>query len=338
MNRSRGESREFREWRRLRALELSRRGWKQRDIAIALDVSEGAVSRWLSTARHHGPGALHSHPAPGRPAQLTDEQLQRLPDLLWHGPEVYGFRGDVWTCDRVVGVLFEEFGVSYSKSWVSRLLKQLGWTPQVPDTRALQRNEPAIERWRVKTWPGLQEKARRERRTLVFGDESGFYLLPGLTKTYAPRGHTPIVDECQTRDHLSVMGGLTPQGQVYTLIREETLTGLHSIAFLTHLLRLTQSRLLVIWDGSMIHRRAELRAFVAQQVGSSSIHLEALPGYAPDLNPVEGLWQHLKHVELPNVTCLDIEQLRMELDLAIGRVKRQPDLLQSFFDAARLTL
>ena len=81
--------------------------------------------------------------------------------------------------------------------------------PQVPITRAIQRDEEAIERWRAESWPALKQKARRERRDLVFVDESGFYLLPGGVKTYAPKGETPVLDEWQTRDHLSVMGGVT---------------------------------------------------------------------------------------------------------------------------------
>ena len=106
-------------------------------------------------------------------------------------------RGDLWTCERIVGMLAEEFGVSYSKSQVSRLLKHLGWTPQVPIPRALQRDEEAIAHWRVHTWPILKEKARRERRTLVFVDKSGLYLLPSVVKTYAPRGQKPVLDEWQ---------------------------------------------------------------------------------------------------------------------------------------------
>src|SRR5262249_1379406 len=113
-----------REWRRMRALDLARQGWKQRDIAVALDVSGGA-------ARRGGPEALRSHPGPGPAAKLTPQQLRLIPDFLWHGAEAYGFRGDVWTCERVAGVIGEEFGVSYSKSQVPRLLKRLGWTPQV---------------------------------------------------------------------------------------------------------------------------------------------------------------------------------------------------------------
>ena len=133
----------------------------------------------------------------------------------------------------------------------------------MPIRRAIQRDEEAIRRWRDEVWPDLQRRARRERRVLVFEDESGFYLLPGVVRTYAPEAQTPVLHEKQTRDHLSVMGGMTPAGKVYTLVRQESLNGLHSIEFLMHLLRVAGPRLLVIWDGSPIHRRAAVREFVS---------------------------------------------------------------------------
>lgn len=321
----------------MRALELHRQGWLQRDIAAALGASKGAVSQWLTAARDAGPEALVSHmDRCGVAPRLTPEQVRLIPDFLWHGAEAYGFRGDVWTCGRVAGVIREEFDVSYSRSQVSRLLKHLGWTPQVPITRAIQRDEEAIGRWRVESWPALKEMARREHREPVFVDESGFYLLPGVVKTYAPRGRTPVLSEWQTRDHLSVMGGLTPAGKVYTLARPRSLNGLHTIEFLLHLGRLAGDRLLVIWDGSPIHRRAEVSEFVAETKGA--VRVERLPAYAPDLNPVEWLWRHLKEVELRNLTCLDLDQLHLEFHLALGRLRQKPRLAPSFFEGAGLPI
>jgi hypothetical protein len=222
--------------------------------------------------------------APG----LTPQQMSPIPDLLWHGAEAYGFRGDVWTCGRVAGVIREEFDVSDSKRRVSRSLKRLGWTPQVPIARAIQRDEGAIARWRTESWPAPEAQARRERRQLVLADESGFYPLPGAVKTDAPRARTPVLDEWQTRDHLSVMGGVTPQGEVDSLVQPRSLSGLHTIEFLIHSGRLAGDRLLVIWDGSPIHRRAEVTELVAEARGA--VRVERLPSYAPDLNPVESMW------------------------------------------------
>src|SRR5262245_34897395 len=258
---------DWREWRRLRALHLKQPGWYPRDIAEALGASEEAVSRWLARARDDGPEALRTRARPGRPPKLSPAQKRLIPEFLWHGPEAYGFRGEVWTCARVARVIEEEFGVRYHKDHVGRLLKELHWTPQVPIRRAIQRDEEAIRRWRDEVWPDLQRRARRERRVLVFVDGSGFYLLPGVVRTYAPEAHTPVLREKQTRDHLSAMGGMTPAGKVYTLARQEPLNGLHSVEFLLHLQRVAGKRLLVIWDGSPIHRREAVKEFVADTRG-----------------------------------------------------------------------
>lgn len=330
-------SNDWREWRRLRVLQLKQQGWRQRDIAAALGTSEVSVSRWLSRAREGGPEALLSRSAPGHPPKLSPAQKRLIPEFLWHGPEAYGFGGQVWTCARVAKVIEEEFGVSYHKDHVGRLLRELHWTPQMPIRRAIQRDEGAIQRWRDEVWPDLLRRARRERRMLVFEDESGFYLLPGLVRTYAPKAHTPVIRETQTRDHLSVMGGMTPEGKVYTLARQRSLNGWHTIEFLMHLGRVASTRLLVIWDGSPIHRRAEVAEFVSQTRGQ--VWVEALPGYAPELNPWdEGGWNHLKHVEMRNLVCRDLEELHEQFHLALGRLRQKPHLVQSFFAQAGLTL
>ena len=318
-------------------MHLKEQGWSRQDIAEALGVSPVSVSRWFARVRQSGPEALRAHPSPGHPPKLSAAQRRLIPEFLWHGAEAYGFRGEVWTCARIARVIEEEFGVRYHKGHVSRLLKELGWTPQVPIRRALQRDEDAIERWRREVWPELRRRARRERRVLVFVDEAGFYLLPGVVKTYGPQGLTPVIAEEQSRDHLSVMGGMTPQSQVYTLARQEALNGWHSVEFLRHLQRVAGARLLVIWDGSPIHRRQAVKDFVARTRGD--VWLEALPGYAPDLNPWdEGGWNHLKNVELRNVVFLDLEELHQGFHLAVNRLRQKPHLIRSFFAQAGLKI
>jgi transposase len=317
-------------------VELDRMGWLEVDIAAALDVNKGTVSRWLAIAEAEGTDALRAHPGAGPPPKLTAAQLRRLPEFLSYGAEAYGFRGEVWTCPRIAQMIKWEFGVSYHKDHVSRLMKELGWTPQVPNTRAIQRDEVAIKRWRLETWPALRRKAAQERRALVFIDESGFYLLPGVVRTYGPKGRTPVIDKVLTRDHLSVMAGFTPEGKLYTLVRPESLSSLHSVTFLEHVLRQVRRKLLVIWDGSPIHRWGEVPEYLSGPQGKK-IHVQALPGYAPDLNPWDqGGWHHLKHVEMGNLSCMDLDELHLELHLAIGRLRQKPHLIRSFFAAAGL--
>ena len=301
----------------MRALELHQQGWTQRDIAAALGATEGAVSQWLAAARHGGPEALASHTdRRGVAPKLTPEQVRLIPDFLWHGAEAYGFRGDVWTCDRVAGVIREEFGVSYSKSQVSRLLKRPGMDPAGPDHPGDPAGRGGDRALAGRVVARVEGEGPPRAPGACFRGRIG--VLPAArawSRPTAPRARTPVVDEWQTRDHLSVMGGVTPQGKVYSLVRPKSLNGLHTIEFLIHLGRLAGDRLLVIWDGSPIHRRAEVSEFVAEAPGK--IHVEPLPAYAPDLNPVEWLWRHLKEVELRNLSCLDLEQLHLEFHLAL---------------------
>ena len=326
---------DVREWRRVQALHLRGHGWRRRDVAEALDVTERSVQGWTAIARVRGSQGLLSAPIPGRPPVLSPEQRRLIPELLWHGAEAYGFRGSVWTCRRIADVIEEEFGVAYDKGHVSRLMKQLCWTPQMPIGRATQRDEQAIGRWREETWPRLAHEARVERRALIFVDEAGFYLLPSVVKTYAPRAQTPVPRAKLTRDHLSVMGGMTPAGKLYTLARQESLNGSHTVEFLVHLMRMASERLLVIWDGSPIHRRLIVGQFASQTHGE--VRLEALPGYAPDLNPWdEGGWHHLKNVEMRNLICKDLEQLHEEFHLAVNRLRQKSWLVHSFFRQAGL--
>lgn len=336
MFKQKSQTTNWKEQRRFHALRLKTHNWKQSEIATALNVSESAVSRWFKKAESGGWKSLEASPHTGRPPELTKQQKAGLPDLLWHGAEAYGFRGDLWTCPRIKKVIEWEFGIIYHRSHVARLMKELGWTPQQPIERAAQRNETEITKWRTQTWLEIRKKAILERRILVFVDESGFYLLPAILKSYAPCGETPILKVFQTRDHLSVMSGITPQGWLFTKTRYDALKGSDSVQFLKHLHSRVARKLLVVWDGSPIHRNIDVKDYLANGA-AKHIHLERLPAYAPDLNPDEGTWRHLKRVELSNVCCADLENLHSQLNLAILRLRRKTYLVQSFFAQAGLS-
>lgn len=120
-------------------------------------------------------------------------------------------------------------------------------------------------------------------------DEAGLYLLPMLVRTYAPVGQTPVLRVPLTHDHLSVRGGITPDGRIYMQMQESAYRAEDVVAFLRVLLRKIRGKLLVIWHGSPIHRAKAIKAFLAAGA-AKRLHLERLPGYAPELNPQEGVW------------------------------------------------
>lgn len=184
---------------------------------------------------------------------------------------------------------------------------------------------------------GDQKKAEVEQRTLVVVDESAFYLLPAVVRTYAPTGETPILRAPCSYDHLSVISGITPAGQLLMQVHDHAIRGAQVVDFLQHLLRYLTGKLLIIWDGASIHRCTAVKRFLADG-GAERIHLERLPGYAPDLNPDEGIWRYLKHVELRNVVCADIQERRYELRLATMRLRQKPQVIPGCIAQAGLAL
>ena len=164
----------------------------------------------------------------------------------------------------------------------------------------------------------------------MFIDESGFYLLPALLRTYAPIAETPVLSVPLTRDHLSVIGALSASGKLCMQVKHKALTSLDVIGFLRHVLRHIPGRLLLVWDGSPIHRSRQVKAFL-QAEGAQRLFIERLPGYAPDLNPKEGVWRHLKRVELKNVCCQDTQHLKQHLRRAKERLRHKRHILQACF-------
>ena len=122
---------------------------------------------------------------------------------------------------------------------------------------------------------------------MVFADQSGFYLLPSKVGTYAPVGQTPVIRAPLSRDHLSAMGGITPEGKLYLMVKEKAYRGVDVVSFLRHLARHLTGKLLLLWDRAPIHRSRAVKEYLSNGA-AHRIHLEQLPGYAPELSRLRG--------------------------------------------------
>jgi alkylated DNA nucleotide flippase Atl1 len=184
----------------------------------------------------------------------------RLPDLLDRGAEADGFRGQVWTRGRIAVVIHLACGISDHPVHVGRWLKALRWRPQKPAWRARQRDEAAMARH--------QQGAQAQQQRIFFIDESGSYPLPSVVRTSAPVGHTPILREWWTRDHLSAISAMSPEGQLYVHCQDCAINSADVVAFLEHVLREVPGRLVMILvetkrrsHGKMPSYNDEMRVF-----------------------------------------------------------------------------
>lgn len=173
--------------------------------------------------------------------------------------------------------------------------------------------------------------------TISFVDEAGFYLLPMAVGTWAPIGVTPVLHVKLTRDHLSAISGVTRDGRLFLQVRQAAYDAQAVVACLRVLLRKISGKLLIIWDGSPIHRAQPIKDFLKRRA-AHRLWLEQLPGYAPDLNPDEGIWNYLKRVELATRCCPDLDTLPSELIRARERLRHKRPIIRSCFAGCGLSL
>jgi transposase len=170
---------------------------------------------------------------------------------------------------------------------------------------------------------------------IVFIDESGLSQRPHRVRTWAPRGQTPVLQYHFNWQVLSAAAGTT-WWNFYFRLYQGAIRAPQVVDFLSHLLRQLRRKLLVVWDGLPAHRATLVREFIAAQNGRLAI--ECLPGYAPELNPVEYIWGYWKHHELPNFCPRDFAELSYHARHALRRMRRRPRLVQSFWKQANLSL
>lgn len=179
----------------------------------------------------------------------------------------------------------------------------------------------------------FKKKARRQKRTIVFIDESGLSTRPTRARTWAPRGQTPLLHETFNWKSLSIIGGLA-LWRFYFQMHKGSIKGPQVIEFLQHLQRHIAGKMLILWDGAPIHRSRLVKDYLASTRGR--IVVEPLPAYAPELNPVEYMWGHLKAHEIANLLVTQAWELSFEATAALRRMRRRPSIIAACYSQAEL--
>jgi transposase len=148
------------QWRRQRAIALLDRGWSPKEVAQRVGADFSSVCRWRRAVEKRGATALESKPVPGRPKKLEKSACHRLLKILLKGALDYGFPNDLWTLKRISRVIRNEFDVQYHPNHVWRVLRRNRWSCQVPERRAIQRNDEALAHWKRYKWPHIKKSPK----------------------------------------------------------------------------------------------------------------------------------------------------------------------------------
>ena len=318
---------------RLMAVERVRDGERPSSVVASYGFNRTTIYRWLSAAARPGVGlrALHARPATGRPRSLTPHQEQQV--FRWvngHDPRQYGLDFGLWARSVVAELIERKFAIRLGVTAVGELLAKLGLTPQKPLQRAYQRDPEAIEAWQRERYPAIARRAKASGGEVYFWDKSGFRADSVHGKTWSQKvnacGRTPwpaAVDQCGLRRERT--GGFwycTYQG------------GLNAEAFVSLLRRMMRRRskpVHLVLDGLPAHRTTLVKTYVASTKGMLTLHF--LPGYAPELNPDELVWSHMKRTGVARAPLRRGEKLQAKIEAQLSAIKRMPQLIRSFFKA-----
>ncbi len=324
-------SRDVLEHIRLQAVREIRAGESPEVLARRLGFCRQIVYRWLQRARARGLATLHRHPAPGAQPKLAPRQIRTVKQWVTQPASRFGFVSDLWTVARLRAVIRRQFRIAFSPSGLWRFLRREGLSPQRPLTRALERDEAAIRRWVHREYPRIRAEARKQRALLYFGDESGVRTDHVSGRTWAQRGHTPEVHRAGRREMVNLLSAMTPRGELVFMTSPEKVNTEIFIRFLRKLLaHHPQRKVILIVDRSPYHRSRRTRAFVATH---SRLRLEYLPSYAPELNPDEHVWDHLKGSGATDSITGHVTELRRNIRGHLKSLQCRPHLVRSFYFA-----
>ena len=319
---------------RMMAVERVRDGESPTAVIASYGFCRTAIYRWLRAASRPGVGltALRAKPLPGRPRRLTPRQERQV--FRWvngRDPRQYGLDFGLWTRSIVAQLIEQEFGIRLGLTAVGGLLAKLGLTPQKPLQRAYQRDPEAIERWRRESFPTIARQAKAAGGDVYFWDESGFRADTVHGKTWGLKGQTPVIERPGQRQSISAASAVNARGGFWYCTYQGGLTAELFVALLKKMMRGRGRPVHLVVDGLPAHKTALVKAYVASTNGLLTLHF--LPGYAPELNPDELVWSHMKRTGVARTPLRKGERLIDKVEAQLAQIRRLPHLVRSFFKA-----
>jgi len=319
---------------RLMAVERVREGEPASRVIASFGFNRTTIYKWMAAALRPGVGikALRSTPATGRPRSLTPAQEKQV--FRWvngRDPRQYGLDFGLWTRAVVAELIEKKFGVGLGLTAVGELLAKLGLTPQKPLQRAYQRDPQAIEKWQRETYPSIARHAKAHGAEVFFWDESGFRADTVHGKTWGVRGQTPVVQRPGQRQSISAASAVNAKGGFWFCIYPGALNAELFIELLKKMMYNRKKPVHLVLDSLPAHKKANVREYVASTKGRLTLHF--LPGYAPDLNPDELVWSHVKRTGTARRPLQKGEILRERIEAQLAKIQTMPNLVRSFFRA-----
>jgi transposase len=319
---------------RERAVRAVLEGMSQAEAARVFGVHPNAVNRWVQRYREGGWAGLAERRRGrrgGEQAALTVGQQQEVTALVRETtPDQLGLSGFLWTREAVAELIARRYGLRLARTTVGAYLRSWGFSPQKPQRRALEQNPAAVRRWLAEEFPAIRARARKEGGVVLWLDEMGVRSDAAAGRSWAPVGRTPVVKRTGKRFRVNMISAISNVGLLRFRLFAGSFTGPVFIDFLRRLVRdLAGRKVHLIVDGHPVHHAKLVGAWVKRH--SQRVELHFLPGYSPELNPVELLNQDVKANAAGRRRPRTAAELTRELRAYLRRRQRQPETVARFF-------
>lgn len=307
-------------------------GERPSQVMESFGLCRTSIYPWLREFKDKGWEALAESISLGPEPKLTDPQKQRVKRwILGKDPRQYGFDFGLWSRRIVQHLIQEKLGVELCLTSVGKLLASLDITPQKPLRRAYERDPKAVQLWRDEVYPKLKKRAKRLGAKIFFLDEAGFQSDPPLGRTYGLKGKTPVVRTSGQRQSINVISAVNARGEFWAATYDGKLNAESFVLFLQNFMKGRQGKIFLILDGHPAHTAKAAERY-RESLGGR-LELYRLPAYAPDLNPDEFVWSHMKKNGVSKKPLKQNEALRDRVEADLLQIKADPGLVRSFFRA-----
>jgi len=332
-------STEQQELLRQQAIRLRLEGHSFKEIGSLLNVHPDTVGRWYKRYQAGGKAALAvgKRGPKNKPRRLTEAQEQRvIASIRDQMPDQFKLGFALWTRRAIAQLIKQFWGISIPVRTMGDYLKRWGFTPQKPVKKAWEQNPAKVEAWLNEEYPKIKARAKQEKATIFWGDETGIKNTTQHGRCYAPVGKTPVQPLPAKRVSLNMISAITNQGTVRFMLYESSMNAKTLIKFLRALIESTPGKVFLILDNLRVHHAKKVKRWLSSRTVKRHLEVFFLPPYSPELNPDEYLNCDLKGMLHSGEAIRSAKELKRKTRSCMLTLQRRPERVKSYFKATHI--
>ena len=260
-------------------------------------------------------------------AEVRQLIKDKLPDQL---KLAYG----LWTREAVAQLIFNRYGIELSRWQVGRYLKQWGYTPQKPISKAFEQKPEKVKQWLETEYPSIKKRAAKEDAVIYFGDETGMRSDHQAGRSYAPKGETPVIKKTGQRFSLNMISAISNKGHLQFMIIDGRFNSEVFETFLKQMIKYSRQKIYFVTDGHPAHKTKKLNEWL--EAKKERIEVFFLPPYSPELNPQEYVNQDVKTNVIGKKRPINKAQMRNNVEDFMNKRKNDKRQVQKYFHVSHV--